>query len=131
MESVKLSKLLDDFSLDKKKLAEQLFPNNKHPVLSFNRIVSGKGSLNSDQLSKLAAYIDRPIKELYSGDWKKEDAYVVEINCEDYIGLLNISKLRLGIFHKKSLHYSITHFESAEKINLSFNQISETVKSFK
>jgi hypothetical protein len=133
MKSVKLQKLLEDFSLNKKVIAEQLFPHNKHPVLSFNRILSGRGALDSDQLAKLAAYVDVSLESLYSGDWSTEDNdFIIEINCDDFIGLLRMGERKLSIFDKKSLHFSVYSSDN-DLINaqIFINQIAETIAGFK
>ena len=67
MNKIDLQQLIEIYNLDKKEIAETLFPGAKYPTLALNRIISGEALLDSDQVSKLALFIGVPIEKLYSG----------------------------------------------------------------
>ena len=68
MQNVKLAETMQRYHLDKKTTAKGLFPDNKFPVEALDRVLKGKGLLNSEQISRLALMSGASIASLFSGD---------------------------------------------------------------
>lgn len=66
MKKIDLQIIIDTHGLDKKNLAEKLFPNNKYPKHALDRVIEGYSNLDSDQLIILASEIGSTVDELYS-----------------------------------------------------------------
>jgi len=54
MQFIDIPAVIEARGLDKKVVAAQLFPSNRHPVLALNRVIKGVGYLNELQINKLA-----------------------------------------------------------------------------
>ena len=113
MSTINLEKIIKDRKLDKKELAQNLFPGNKHASLALNRVVKGDGFLDSNQISLLSTLTGIPIGELYTGkEWsvgsEKKNLLVftlglvrAELNTETWV---------TKVFKKGTLfHESVIH----------------------
>ena len=112
MQTVDIQKIIDQHGLDVDHVAEQLFPGHKYPRLAYNRVKHGKGTLDTNQVSKLALLTGRSISSLYSGEeWKaktKENLHV--FTNGEYRAELDTQTWVTKIFHNNSLfHEAIIH----------------------
>lgn len=106
MESIKIQKIIEENNLDKKEVALHLFPKNAYAVLALNRVIAGRGKLNSAQISKLASLANISIDAAYSGDWKTEvEKGVITFTSDEYLARLDTSTWAVKIYHKKSLFH--------------------------
>lgn len=71
MNRFNLPEIIEKYNLDTKKIAVELFPENKYPMMALSRVINGEALLNTEQISKLSFLTDIPINELFErGDWK-------------------------------------------------------------
>jgi len=112
MKTIALDKIIEKKKLDKKDLAQRLFPGNKYASLSLNRVIKGDGFLDSNQISLLSELTNIPINELYeNNDWSSESTNgVIVFTSKDYRAELNIKSNLTKVFKNGSLfHESIIH----------------------
>jgi len=112
MKTIALDKIIEKKKLDKKDLAQRLFPGNKYASLSLNRVIKGDGFLDSNQISLLSELTNIPINELYeNNDWRSESTNgVIVFTSKDYRAELNIKSNLTKVFKNGSLfHESIIH----------------------
>jgi hypothetical protein len=89
-----LKSIIEEYKLDKKELARQLFPNNAFPDRALDRITQGLGCLYSDQIQKLAEILKVPPGSLFDSEWKasyednhhtfKKGAFTVILNANNW-----------------------------------------------
>lgn len=112
MKTITLDKIIEKKKLDKKDLAQRLFPGNKYASLSLNRVIKGDGFLDSNQISLLSELTNIPINELYeNNDWSFESTNgVIVLTSKDYRAELNIKSNLTKVFKNGSIfHESIIH----------------------
>lgn len=112
MKTIALDKIIEKKKLDKKDLAQRLFPGNKYASLSLNRVIKGDGFLDSNQISLLSELTGIPINELYeNNDWSSESTNgLIVFTSKDYRAELNIKSNLTKVFKNGSLfHESIIH----------------------
>jgi hypothetical protein len=114
MKKIDLESFLAFHSLDHNDVSHQLFPNNKHPRLALNRVMSGEALLDSEQISKLALLAGVDISQVYTGKkWKmtnRDGAF--EFVNGNYKAILYLEKDKglTQLFHNDSLfHESVLH----------------------
>lgn len=107
MKKVNLQSIIENYELDPKEIAKDLFPDNKYPDLAMKRILSGEAYLDTNQVSKLALLIGVPIETLYSGgQWKGKRVEATHIFSHgDYRAELNLENQTTKVFHKDSLFH--------------------------
>jgi len=126
MSKIDLQQIMTRADLNKKEVAQQLFPKNIHPVLALNRVMAGEALLDADQISKLSLLVGVPISDLFKGsEWKaqtKEGNYY--LSNGDFLAILDHPSGMTKLFHKDSLlHEEILHSglivlsEYLEKLN--------------
>lgn len=113
MNNIDIPRIIAEKRLSKRILAEELFPSNKHPVASLDRVIEGDQFLNSVQIGKLSFLTGMPIEDIFSSNFK-----ITEINKKmsfrwgDYHAELNRSNLTTKITHRGSLfHEFVIHKE--------------------
>lgn len=112
MKKINLLKILEKSKLDKSEVANQLFPGNKYPDLSLNRVIQGKSFLNSEQISKLSLLTGLSIQQLFEpGNWSMRTYNnTFTFRKGDYRAELDLSNKRTLIFHNESIfHDEIIH----------------------
>jgi hypothetical protein len=115
MKKIDLKKIIAAKKLDVKKVALVLFPGHKHPKLALDRVLSGAGVLDANQISVFSLYSGLPIAELYSGaDWSSRIEGAKHILLSgDYRAELDTSNWTTKLFHNDSLfHEFIIHSSS-------------------
>ena len=112
METINLQGLIDKKGLDKNMLAAGLFPHHKYPKLALSRVLSGEGVLDADQISRLAAWVNEPISNLYSGGWSNipEGKNILTFSNGDFTAKLDRDTWTTRVFHNnKILHEFLLH----------------------
>ncbi len=70
--TIDLRELIEQRGLKIQEVAEFLYPGNKFPRVSLQRVLDGKALLNSEQVSRLAAWLGISIDSLYKRGWSSE-----------------------------------------------------------
>ncbi len=128
---MKLEEIIKTFSLDKKDLAEKLFPDNKYPELALKRVIRDDLYLNADQLETLSSITKQTVSDLINANaWKaktsKEGVHTFE--KENYTAELDSMTMITSIYCKsRRVHEELI---SAKGITLSdyFELLNNAVK---
>lgn len=100
---IDLLKIIAAKKLDKRAVAETLFPNADHPLPALHRITRGDGELSAEQYRVLSDLTNIPIGFLMSEDWRLTSESPNEIkflrgeiqavlNTVDYISVVSVLK---------------------------------------
>ena len=105
-----LSSVIEKHNLDTKKVAAELFPENKYPMIALSRVINGEALLNTEQVSKLSFITGIPVNELFEqGNWKnlprKASNNSLAFENEDYRTELDRDTWITKIFHKNSIFH--------------------------
>ncbi len=112
MKTIDVEKIIKTKKLDKKELAQQLFPENKHSSLALNRVIKGDGFLDSNQISLLSELTGIAIGNLYSGnEWGlKNNKGLTVLTSGNFRAELDTKTWITKVFDKDSLfHESVIH----------------------
>jgi hypothetical protein len=66
MKKLNLDEIIKQSGLTVTAVGEALFPDNKMAYKAIHRIIKGEGLLNTEQLVKLSALVNRPIADLFT-----------------------------------------------------------------
>ncbi len=105
---IDLEEFMARHDLKSNEVARQLFPDNKHAMNALYRVLRGEGTLNVEQVGKLATMAGVGIAQVFkSGSWTSE-MYSEKILFfrGDYIDELNQREWKVYLFHKGSLFHS-------------------------
>ena len=116
MKTIDLEKIIKTKKLDKKELAQRLFPGNKYASLALNRVIKGDGYLDSNQISLLSELTGIPIGNLYDGnEWAMSnekgltvltfDTFRAELNTETWVTKIFDNN---SLFHESVIHSGTT-----------------------
>lgn len=61
-----IKKLMEDYQLDERKLADVLFPEVNYKIKAIRRVINNKQGLSLDQAFILASYVGIPAADLFS-----------------------------------------------------------------
>lgn len=111
---IDLQKIIQRGGIDIKVLARELFPGRIYAVTALQRILSGKGKLDSEQVSRLAALLSVPIEQLYSSGWRVQSENGVHTFTNlDYVAIVDLNKMTTKLLHKDSLfHEEVLHSQT-------------------
>ena len=115
MKTIDLDKIIKKKKLDKKELAQQLFPGHKYASLALNRVIKGDGFLDSNQISLLSELTGIKIGNLYSGnEWDlKNDKGLTVFTSGNFRAELDTNTWVTKVFDNDSLfHESVIHSDS-------------------
>jgi len=115
MKKINLKKIIEVKRLDLKNVADELFPGHKYPKLALDRVLSGKGVLDADQISRFSFYSGIPIEQLWDGaGWRSTMQGQKHILFNGaYRAELNTTTWTTKLFHKDSLfHEFVIHSSS-------------------
>lgn len=108
MSNFNLTAIIEQYKLDPKELATELFPGNKHPMPALARVVNGEALLNTDQVSKLSFLTGIPIDVLFTGQqWvsKGSKSGLVVLENSDYRAEMDTTSWVTKLYHKNSLFH--------------------------
>jgi hypothetical protein len=120
MQTINLDRIIKSKNLDKKELAQKLFPDNKYAALALNRVIRGDGFLDSKQISLLSELVSISIGGLFTGSgWDlKSSRDTLIITSDKFRAELDRSTWVTKVFENGSLfHESIIH---SRNVPLSF-----------
>lgn len=132
MNKINIKKIITENNLDKKEIAQHLFPENKYPSLALNRVISGEANLDSDQISKLALMTDLSINDLYGIKFSIKSAdKKMFMSFEDFKAELCLKTWSTKVFHKGSLfHEEILH-RSSIALSEYLDELTNIINKFK
>lgn len=110
MNKFNLADVIEKYNLDTKKIAVELFPENKYQMIALSRVINGEALLDTDQISKLSFLIGVPINELFQGgNWvnrpiKASDNIMIFENGE-YRAELDRDTWITKIYHLNSIFH--------------------------
>lgn len=112
MQTVDLKQIISLYGLRPVAVARALWPDNKDPYKALHYVTSGKGFLNSQQLSKLSEITGVPVGALFSGSWlsKSVNAKTVQISVLGTMAELNLeTRVTLVYFRGSQTPLELTH----------------------
>tara|TARA_R100001198_G_C5197719_1_gene187969 strand:- start:495 stop:926 length:432 start_codon:yes stop_codon:yes gene_type:complete len=112
MGGINIRKLISDLNLSKKELAKELFPHNKYPVLSLNRVMKGETFLDSNQISRLSALTGVSVENLFDqANWKADiRGRVIIFTDNKFKAHLHVDTFKTEMLYEGVLfHESILH----------------------
>lgn len=127
--AIDLKGIIDSQNPNPKELAAQLFPQNKHPRLALNRILSGDAVLDADQISKLASLTGLTPDELYSTKgWKSTTKNNIMIFHQgEYKAELDTQTWITKVFHNNSLFHETIITPGATPISEYLKRLEEII----
>ena len=109
MTNFNISAIIEQYKLEPKSLAAQLFPENAYPMPALKRVIEGEALLNTDQISKLSHLTGIPIYDLFTGEkWKgvaPKDAEVMTLENGEFKASLNRKTWVTKLYHKNSIFH--------------------------
>lgn len=112
--TINLKELIEQRSLKTREVAEFLFPGNKFPRVSIQRVFDGKAQLNSEQVSRLAAWLGVSVDSLYKGGWNSEfKGETCILTNGNYRAELSVETGETKLFHLGSLFHEIVLHDPA------------------
>lgn len=132
MKQIDLKKIIDENDLNKKEIAQQLFPGNKYPALALNRVIAGEAKLDSDQISKLALITNLTIGDLYGIKFsaKSRDKKMF-FEFEDFKAELCLKTWSTKVFHKESLFHEEVLHKSSIALSDYLDELTNIINKFK
>lgn len=105
MKKIDLNSIIESSGLDRKGVAQELFPDNKYPELAMNRILRGEALLDSDQIQKLSGLARMEISELFEGrPWvQSHGPGILKFLSDGYRVEIDQSTWTARLFHGDSL----------------------------
>lgn len=71
MDKFDIHRILKEYDPNREELAKVLYPDNKFPDRALNRVLSGEAHLDTEQITRLAAYLGVFVPDLFAvGNWK-------------------------------------------------------------
>lgn len=109
--TINLRELVEQRGLRLQEVAEILFPDNRFPRAALNRVLNGKTLLNSEQVSRLAAWLSVSVDDLYRGAWSSEfRGETCILTNGNYRAELSVKTGETKVFHLGSLfHETVLH----------------------
>lgn len=109
--TINLKELIEQRGLRLQEVAEILFPDNRFPRAALNRVLNGKTLLNSEQVSRLAAWLRVSVDDLYRGAWNSEfRGETCILTNGNYRAELSVKTGETKVFHLGSLfHETVLH----------------------
>lgn len=127
--TINLKELIEQRGLGLQEVAEILFPGNKFPRVSLKRVLNGESLLNSEQISRLAAWLGVSVDSLYKGAWSSEfkgETWI--LTRGDYRAELSVKTGETKVFHLGSLlHESVLH-DPAIPLSKYIEHLNTTIK---
>lgn len=133
MKTIDLDKIIKTKKLDKKELAQRLFPGNKYASLALNRVIKGDGFLDSNQIVLLSELTGIKIGNLYSGnEWDlKNDKGLTVFTSGNFRAELDTNTWVTKVFDNDSLfHESVIH-SGTTSLSVYLNSLTQITESHK
>lgn len=108
MSNFNISAIIEQYKLEPKSLAAELFPGNAYPMPALKRVIDGEALLNTDQISKLSHLTGIPIEKLFTGEkWKsgKSSENLIILENGEFRAELDRTSWLTRVYHKNSLFH--------------------------
>lgn len=130
MSRINLTKLLKDSGASLPFIAKQLFPENKFPLASLKRVMRGDALLDSEQIAKLATYLDTPIESLYEETWKAEASTddSITFTKAGYRVILNLDTFQARIYNEETFETNLILTSRAITLSEFFAKVENIIK---
>ena len=118
--TIDVNKIIEHYNLDKDKVAEALFPNNRYKKIALDRILTGKAVIDANQINALSDMIGVLPQELYMiNNWRGEfeDKSII-LKQNEYTAKLNHNGTFLSLYKNNDLVY-----QEINASNISLNDL--------
>lgn len=128
--TINLRELIRQRGLKTREVAELLFPRNKFPQVSIQRVFDGKALLNSEQVSRLAAWLGISVDDLYKGGWSSEfKGETCILTNGNYRAELSVETGETKLFHLGSLFHEIILHDPAIPLSQYIDLLNAIIKN--
>ena len=130
MKIIDLGLIISKLGLDVSFVAEQLFPQNKYPMLALNRVMEQETYLNEVQIAKLSAITGLTISDLFNKDrwiYCGAEDNIHRFEFGEYTAELNLSTWVTKLFHLKSLHHETILTKNTTSLSDYFNLLNTII----
>lgn len=128
--TINLRELIKQRGLKTREVAEFLFPRNKFPHVSLQRVLDGKALLNSEQVSRLAAWLGMSVDDLYKGGWSSEfKGGTCILTNGNYRAELSVETGETKLFHLGSLFHEIILHDPAIPLRQYIELLNAIIKN--
>lgn len=128
--TINLKELIEQRGLKTQEVAEFLFPGNKFPRVSIQRVFDGKARLNSEQVSRLAAWLGVSVDSLYKGGWNSEfKGETCILTNGNYRAELSVKTGETKLFHLGSLFHEIVLHDPAIPLSQYIDLLNAIIKN--
>lgn len=128
--TINLKELIEQRGLKTLEVAEFLFPGNKFPRVSIQRVFDGKARLNSEQVSRLATWLGVSVDSLYKGGWNSEfKGETCILTNGNYRAELSVETGETKLFHLGSLFHEIVLHDPAIPLSQYIDLLNALIKN--
>lgn len=127
---INLRELIEQRGLKTREVAEFLFPGNKFPRVSIQRVLDGRALLNSEQVSRLATCLGISVDSLYKGGWTSEfKGETCILTNGNYRAELSVKTGETKLFHLESLFHEIILHDPAIPLRQYIELLNAIIKN--
>lgn len=128
--TINLRELIEQRGLKTREVAEFLYPDNKFPRVALQRVLNGKALLNSEQVSRLAAWLGISTDSLYKGGWSSEfEGETCILTNGNYRAELSIRTGETKVFHLGALFHEIILHDPAISLSQYVELLNAIIKN--
>lgn len=128
--TINLRELIEQRGLKTREVAEFLYPDNKFPRVALQRVLDGKALLNSEQVSRLAAWLGISTDSLYKGGWSSEfKGETCILTNGNYRAELSIRTGETKVFHLGALFHEIILHDPAISLSQYVELLNAIIKN--
>lgn len=128
--TINLGELIKQRGLRTQAVAEFLYPDNKYPRVALQRVLDGKALLNSEQVSRLAAWLGISTDSLYKGGWSSEfEGETCILTNGNYRAELSIRTGETKVFHLGALFHEIILHDPAISLSQYVELLNAIIKN--
>lgn len=128
--TINLRELIEQRGLKTREVAEFLYPDNKFPRVALQRVLDGKALLNSEQVSRLAAWLGISTDGLYKGGWSSEfEGETCILTNGNYRAELSIRTGETKVFHLGALFHEIILHDPAISLSQYVELLNAIIKN--
>lgn len=128
--TINLRELIEQRGLKTREVAEFLYPDNKFPRVALQRVLDGKALLNSEQVSRLAAWLGISTDSLYKGGWSSEfEGETCILTNGNYRAELSIRTGETKVFHLGAMFHEIILHDPAISLSQYVELLNAIIKN--
>lgn len=136
MQKLDLDRIMKTAKLKNAYMAPRLFPDNKFPMNSIQRVRRGEAFLNSEQIAKLSELLNVPIGLLFDdAEWamdvSKDEPNIIRFRAYGYFAELNTKTMKTRVSLNGNVFFEqITH-EKGTSIGDYLNDLTDLIIKYK